>query len=341
MDNVPQNGKSEHADIPPVVRRPIIGVMGGADVSDAVQRDAERLGELVAGAGWILLNGGRAMGVMGASARGARRLGGVTIGILPFSDSHGGAVSEHVSIPIYTGLGDARNIVNVLSSDVIVACEGSHGTLSEIAFALMNSRPVVLMGFNDHGHLSADPRCSRILAVAAGPEEALKAIRVFLGNPPRPQQPGASGNPIDGVRSRGSPNLFWGRALAEALGMGLAIFSVGLALALGFGDHPFATAIAYISALASFPAMLPVARWHLRNVAPDCRPLAGFRLAGVLLAVQFALDAAAFAVAPHAPPGLLASDVRVALVPPLLLAYSALLFVPWAVGSRTSVKLIH
>jgi len=51
---------------------PIIGVMGGANVSKQVEMDAYELGALVAENGWTLLNGGRDSGVMRASAKGAK-----------------------------------------------------------------------------------------------------------------------------------------------------------------------------------------------------------------------------------------------------------------------------
>jgi hypothetical protein len=55
-------------------------------------------------------------------------------------------VSEHVDVAVFTGLGDARNAINVLSSDVVVACgiEGP-GTASEVALALKAGRPTVLL----------------------------------------------------------------------------------------------------------------------------------------------------------------------------------------------------
>jgi predicted Rossmann-fold nucleotide-binding protein len=45
-------------------------------------------------------------------------------------------------------LGDGRNIINILSSDVVVALPGSTGTLSEIALALKNQKPLYLLGWN-------------------------------------------------------------------------------------------------------------------------------------------------------------------------------------------------
>lgn len=126
-------------------RRPIIGVMGAGEAGRGSLEAAGRLGYLIADAGWVVLTGGRPAGVMDAASAGAKRVpGSLTVGILP--SGHGGPVSEHVDVAIYTGLGDARNAINVLSSDVVVACgvEGP-GTASEVALALKSRRPTVLL----------------------------------------------------------------------------------------------------------------------------------------------------------------------------------------------------
>jgi len=124
----------------------IIGVMGGAAVSAKDKDAAYRLGNLIAKQGWILLNGGRNTGIMEASAKGAYEQGGITIGILP--DDHHQGVSDYIQIPILTGMGNARNCINVLSSRIVVACPGGAGTLSEIALALKSNKTVILLSFD-------------------------------------------------------------------------------------------------------------------------------------------------------------------------------------------------
>jgi len=128
------------------MRRTIIGVMGGSEADPRTTQHAYDIGRLIAERGWLLLNGGRPTGVMDASARGCREGGGLSVGIL--FDQEREAASEHLDIVIPTGMGAARNIANVLASDVVVACRGSGGTLSEIALALRFERPVVLLDFD-------------------------------------------------------------------------------------------------------------------------------------------------------------------------------------------------
>lgn len=128
------------------MRRPVVGVMGGSKATVSASEMAERLGALIAGRGWVLLNGGRDRGVMAASARGAKQAGGTVIGILP--DKTAAKASPDLDIAVLTGLGDARNVINVLSSDVVIACPGGPGTLSEIALALKSDKRIILLGFD-------------------------------------------------------------------------------------------------------------------------------------------------------------------------------------------------
>ncbi len=163
-----------------VGKRTIIGVIGGGEASPETLTMAERLGELIAEKGWVLLNGGRSAGVMDASARGAKRHGGLTVGILPTRDNRDRGTSEYIDIPIYTGMGDARNYVNILSSDVVIACPGQEGTISEIALALKNGKPVIFLGFEDKGLFRSGPHSKQVLEVSS-PEEAVQRVEQILG----------------------------------------------------------------------------------------------------------------------------------------------------------------
>jgi uncharacterized protein (TIGR00725 family) len=165
-------------------RRPIIGVVGASEPTPSTLRAAHHLGRLVAEAGWILLTGGRPAGVMEAASAGAKAVpGGLTIGILPSGPE--GPVSEHVDLAVFTDLGEARNVVNVLSSDVVVACgvEGP-GTASEVALAIKAGRPTILLGA-----VPAAMTFFRTLTVtpalheAATPEAAIMLIEQQLGIP--------------------------------------------------------------------------------------------------------------------------------------------------------------
>jgi uncharacterized protein (TIGR00725 family) len=127
-----------------VMRKIIVGVMGPgekATVSDL--QNAYELGCLIAQEGWILLTGGRNAGVMDAANKGAKSADGLTLGILPRNDSD--SISNDVDIAIFTDMGNARNNINVLSSNVVIACGMGAGTASEIALAVKGNKPVILL----------------------------------------------------------------------------------------------------------------------------------------------------------------------------------------------------
>lgn len=161
----------------------IIGIMGGGHASEVDLINAYRLGALIAEAGWIVLNGGRDAGIMHASAEGAKSVGGTTIGILPDDDC--ARVSRFIDIPILTGMGNGRNIINVLSSHVVVACPGGPGTLSEIALALKCNKPIITLGYE------IDPivdgfQCKDRINSAASPENAMEMIRKIIEDGKQP-----------------------------------------------------------------------------------------------------------------------------------------------------------
>ncbi|MFA4915220.1 MAG: LOG family protein [Syntrophales bacterium] len=129
-----------------LTRKPfIIGVMGSHhEESPDVMEDARRLGKGIARRGYILLTGG-GPGVMRAACEGAYRAGGLVIGVLPNDRKHPleKYPNEFIDIPIYTGMLDARNVINAKTPHVIVALKGGPGTLSEMALALINGTPVI------------------------------------------------------------------------------------------------------------------------------------------------------------------------------------------------------
>lgn len=152
----------------------IIGVMGGGSATPEAMEVAYRLGKMIASEGWILLNGGRNAGIMTASAKGAWDHGGITVGILPDPDCS--RVSPYIRIPVVTGMGNARNVINVLSSNFVVACPGGAGTLSEIALALKCGRMVILLGFE--AAIRFEPFAEKgLLHYAESPEAVIEMIK--------------------------------------------------------------------------------------------------------------------------------------------------------------------
>ncbi|WP_163327934.1 TIGR00725 family protein [Desulfurobacterium thermolithotrophum] len=112
---------------------------GGVQKGSELYKVAEEIGYLVAKRGYVLICGGL-FGVMEAGAKGAKKAGGLTIGILPEYDSPS---NQYIDIRIPTGMGQARNVLVVSSSDIVVAVGGSYGTLSEIGHALKLDKKVI------------------------------------------------------------------------------------------------------------------------------------------------------------------------------------------------------
>ncbi|HEX3294948.1 MAG TPA: TIGR00725 family protein [Solirubrobacterales bacterium] len=117
-----------------------ISVIGAAEADEVVLRDAEEIGRRIAQAGAVLVCGGRS-GVMEAASKGAAEAGGTVVGILPTLSTDD--ANPHVTHPIATGIGQARNLAVVASGAAVVAVGGEWGTLSEIAYARKLGRPVV------------------------------------------------------------------------------------------------------------------------------------------------------------------------------------------------------
>ncbi len=158
----------------------------GADAQDAVlMRDAEAVGRGLGEAGAVVVCGGLG-GVMEAARRGAHRVGGVTVGLLPGEDRDRG--NPHLSVAIPTGMGELRNGLIVRACDALIAVGGGFGTLSEIALALKVGRPVV--GLGTWGLVRGDERVDAFERVADPAAAVARAIELARhsrpGDPPDP-----------------------------------------------------------------------------------------------------------------------------------------------------------
>lgn len=142
--------------------------------------NAYHLGQLIARQGWVLLTGGRNAGVMEAASQGAKSENGLTLGILPGSDTQN--LSTSVDIAIITGLGNARNVINVLSSHVIVACGMGAGTASEVAFAIKLNKPVILLTQHPEAIAFFTQLAPNQVYLTSTPEETLHLISQLLSH---------------------------------------------------------------------------------------------------------------------------------------------------------------
>ncbi len=174
--------------------RVIVGIMGpGEGASDRETRTAYDLGKLVARRGWVLLTGGRAAGVMDAAGRGAKDGGGIVVGILPGADASG--MSGSVDIPIITGMLEARNSINVLSSRVLFFVGMSAGTASELALALKYRKHSILIAPEEEVVRAFESASGRKLRIVGTPAEAVETAEKFLDREPEPKSGGPGPSP--------------------------------------------------------------------------------------------------------------------------------------------------
>ncbi len=161
----------------------MISVIGGADSDIGALQTAEHLGEEIAKRGVTLVCGGLS-GVMEAACRGAKKHGGLTIGLLPSLDKN--SANRYVDISIPTGLGYARNFLVARTGDAVIAISGSAGTLSEMAIAWFSDKPLIaLAGTGGWASKLAgakiDDRRQDIVFPAETPEEAVSIAFRELG----------------------------------------------------------------------------------------------------------------------------------------------------------------
>ncbi|MEW6534150.1 MAG: TIGR00725 family protein [Candidatus Auribacterota bacterium] len=119
-------------------------VIGGRDASAEQIEIGYQIGSEIALRGFVTISGGKS-GVMQAVSRGAADHGGIVIGILPGTEFD--EANEYCSVVIPTGIGYARNLVNVLSGDLIISIGGATGTLSELAYAWQYRKKIVACSF--------------------------------------------------------------------------------------------------------------------------------------------------------------------------------------------------
>lgn len=157
-----------------------IAVIGGADCSKKIYEDAYKIGYEIAARNAVLINGGL-LGVMEASAKGAKAAGGTTIGILPGETEE--AANPFIDFKIVTGMGYARNAIIIKSAHSVIAIDGGFGTLSEIGFALSYAKPLVF--YNSWKLIPCSSKYEPVIHYARSITEAVDtAINLANSNKP-------------------------------------------------------------------------------------------------------------------------------------------------------------
>lgn len=157
--------------------RPLrIGVIGAGTADEAEQAVAHAVGAAIARAEAVAVCGGLG-GIMRAAADGAASENGVVVGLLPGVSADDAAPG--VSIPIPTGMGEARNVIVARAAEAVIAIAGEWGTLTEAAFCMKFGTPVIGLR-TDLPEAVLTERAEDPLAAVARAVELAQAARMGL-----------------------------------------------------------------------------------------------------------------------------------------------------------------
>jgi len=167
-------------------RRKIIAVIGGGDATGEALIHAEAVGKALVDSGYRLVTGGLG-GVMAAASLGGRSseqwADGMVLGVLPGLNAKN--ANPWVDVVIPSGFGRARNVLIVNMAEAVIAVAGGAGTLSEVALAWQNGKPVIALatGGGWAARLAGRPvddRRADVVHAASTAEEAVEILQELL-----------------------------------------------------------------------------------------------------------------------------------------------------------------
>lgn len=100
----------------------------------------------------------------------------------PWADGDSRSASEYADLVVVTGMGSARNNINILTGDAVVAVGMGAGTASEICLALKASRPVVLVMASAASRAFFQELAPGRVRFAADAREAMSAVDSILSS---------------------------------------------------------------------------------------------------------------------------------------------------------------
>ena len=161
-----------------------VSVIGTSEIDQETRLTVTNLGELLAKNNYAIACGGLS-GVMEAICKGAKKAGGLTIGIIPFKEKK--FANEFVDIIIPVPFSQARNIIVVLAGDACVAIGGKAGTLSEMCFAWIYEKPIIALssieGWSSKlASQQIDNRRNDMIHDAKSPEQVIEKLNLLMDN---------------------------------------------------------------------------------------------------------------------------------------------------------------
>jgi uncharacterized protein (TIGR00725 family) len=151
-----------------------IAVIGPSQPGEQETVLAEKVGQLLAERGLILLSGGEE-GVMEAACKGAKEAGGTVVGIL--GGTNRAEANPFLTVSVVTGIGMARNTILIRSADAIISVGCSWGTLIEMGLAVKLGRPLVALGGWRISDASGAPIDGDVQRAATAEEAVTKATQ--------------------------------------------------------------------------------------------------------------------------------------------------------------------
>jgi hypothetical protein len=120
---------------------------------------------------------------MKAASEGAKEIGGMTIGIVPWDSTE--KANEYCDAVVATGVGQMRNFFVVYSGDAVIIVGGGAGTMIEVVAAYLKGKPIIAIrgtgGMADRlaGRYIDERRLVKITGVK-GPSEAVEKVLQLL-----------------------------------------------------------------------------------------------------------------------------------------------------------------
>ncbi|OLB77451.1 MAG: TIGR00725 family protein [Actinobacteria bacterium 13_2_20CM_2_71_6] len=150
-----------------------VAIIGPSRPSEQEAALAERVGQLLAERGAILLSGGEE-GTMEAACKGAKEAGGTVVGIL--GGSTRAEANAFLTVSVVTGISMARNTILIRSADAVISVGCSWGTLIEMGIAIKFGRPLIALSGWHVNDASGTPVDGDVQRVETAEEAVRRAV---------------------------------------------------------------------------------------------------------------------------------------------------------------------
>ena len=153
----------------------IIWIMWPWNATQIDLQNAYEIGKFSALKWYITLTWWRNEWVMNEWLKWAKEKWGITLWILPNDDTT--TFSQYLDIAVPTNMRSGRNYLNVLTSDIVVACWVDHGTSSEISLAIKPWKNIVLIGLYEEANIFFKKLAPNQVYIAKNSSDAISILQ--------------------------------------------------------------------------------------------------------------------------------------------------------------------